>query len=72
MGDFYETFFEDAIQHYQKAIDLNPEYIDAYYNLGSILEYLGQTEDALVVFKQIVVRKPTDYEAVYKECNWTV
>ena len=25
MGDFYETFFEDAIQHYQKAIDLNPD-----------------------------------------------
>ncbi len=65
--DFYKIGqYDKSIDAFRRAIDLNPEYIDAYYNLGSILEYLGQTEDALVVFKQIVVRKPTDYEAVYK------
>ena len=68
--DFYKIGqYDKSIDAFRRAIDLNPEYIDAYYNLGSILEYLGQTEDALVVFKQIVVRKPTDYEAVYKAAN---
>lgn len=65
--DFYKAGQYDlSMEAFRKAIDINPEYIDAYYNLGSILEYLGQDEAALTVFKQIVVRKPTDYDAVYK------
>ena len=68
--DFYKIGqYDKSADAFRRAIDLNPEYIDAYYNLGSILEYLGQNEDALVVFKQIVVRKPTDYEAVYKAAS---
>ena len=65
--DFYKIGqYDRSMEAFRKAIDLDPEYIDAYYNLGSILEYLGQDEAALTVFKQIVVRKPTDYDAVYK------
>ena len=65
--DFYKIGqYDKSMESFRKAIELNPEYIDAYYNLGSILEYLGQNDAALTVFKQIVVRKPTDYEAVYK------
>ncbi len=65
--DFYKIGqYDRSMDAFRKAIDLDPEYIDAYYNLGSILEYLEQYEAALTVFKQIIVRKPTDYEAVYK------
>ena len=65
--DFYKIGqYDRSMECFRKAIDLDPEYIDAYYNLGSILEYLGQDEAALTVFKQIVVRKPEDYDAVYK------
>lgn len=65
--DFYKIGqYDRSMECFRKAIDLDPEYIDSYYNLGSILEYLGQDEAALTVFKQIVVRKPTDYDAVYK------
>lgn len=65
--DFYKIGqYDRSMEAFRKAIEVDPEYIDAYYNLGSILEYLGQDEAALTVFKQIVVRKPTDYEAVYK------
>jgi tetratricopeptide (TPR) repeat protein len=42
---------------FRRAIELDPNYIDAYYNLGLILEYLKQDEKALDVFKQIIVRK---------------
>ena len=58
--------YDKSMEAFRKAISLDPEYIDAYYNLGSILEYLGQDEAALTVFKQIIVRKPTDYASVYK------
>ena len=65
--DYYKTGqYDKSISAFRKAIDLNPDLIDAYYNLGSILTYLGQDEAALTVFKQIVVRKPDDYESVYR------
>ncbi|MCM1338805.1 MAG: tetratricopeptide repeat protein [Muribaculaceae bacterium] len=57
---------EESIRCFREAIDLDPNYIDAYYNLGSLLEYLKQDEAALAAFKQIIVRKPDDYESVYK------
>lgn len=65
--DFYQLGqYEKAAESFKNAIDLDPNYIDAYYNLGSILEYLNKNEDALTAFKQIILRKPDDYEAVYK------
>jgi tetratricopeptide (TPR) repeat protein len=65
--DYYQLGqFEESANCFKKAIELDPNYIDAYYNLGSILEYLKQDEAALAVFKQIILRKPDDYESVYK------
>lgn len=58
--------YERSMQAFRKATELDPNYIDAYYNLGTVLEYLKQDREALTVFKQIIVRKPDDYEAVYK------
>lgn len=68
--DYYQLGqFEESASCFKKAIELDPNYIDAYYNLGSILEYLKQDEAALTVFKQIILRKPDDYESVYKAAS---
>lgn len=65
--DYYKLGqFEEAAASFKKAVEYDPNYIDAYYNLGSILEYLQQDDAALTVFKQIILRKPEDYEAAYK------
>lgn len=65
--DYYKIGeYDKAMTCFRRAISLSPDYIDAYYNLGSILEYLDQNEQALTVFKQIIMRAPEDYEAVYK------
>ena len=65
--DFYKIGkYEQAISSFRKAIELEPDYIDAYFNLGTILEFLQQDDAALTVFKQIIVRNPEDYEALYK------
>lgn len=65
--DYYRLGqFEESAKCFKQAVELDPNYIDAYYNLGSILEYMKQDEAALTVFKQIILRKPDDYEAVYK------
>ncbi len=58
--------YDNAIACFRLSINADPNYIDAYYNLGSTLEYLKQYDAALVVFKQILVRNPEDYESVYK------
>lgn len=57
--------YERSMQAFKKATEIDPDYIDAYFNLGKLLEQLKQYREALTVFKQIIVRKPDDYESVY-------
>ena len=52
--DFYKLgMYERAIESFRSAIRAYPDYIDAYYNLGTILEYLRNDSEAIVIFKQI-------------------
>lgn len=68
--DFYKSGqYDRSMGAFRRAIALDSNYVDAYYNLGSILEYLKQDEAALDVFKQLIVRKPDDYESLYKIAN---
>ena len=65
--DFYKLgMYERAIESFRSAIRTYPDYVDAYYNLGTVLEYLKNYSEAQVVFKQIYVRNPNDYEVIYK------
>ena len=71
--DFYKLgMYERAIESFRSAIRAYPDYIDAYYNLGTILEYLRNYSEATVIFKQIYVRTPNDYEVIYKLANLAV
>lgn len=68
--DFYKLgMYERAIESFRSAIRTYPDYIDAYYNLGTVLEYLRNYSEALSIFKQIYMRNPNDYEVVYKMAN---
>ena len=70
--DFYKLgMYERAIESFRSAIRTYPDYIDAYYNLGTILEYLRNDSEAIVIFKQIYMRNPHDYEVIYKLANFT-
>lgn len=65
--DFYKLgMYERAIECFRAATKTYPDYIDAYYNLGSVLEYLKNYSEAINVFKQIYLRNPNDYEVIYK------
>ncbi|MDR1327236.1 MAG: tetratricopeptide repeat protein [Heliobacteriaceae bacterium] len=68
--DFYKLGqYDRAMAAFRTAISRDPNFIDAYFNLGSILEYLQQNDAALAVFKQIILRKPDDYESLYKAAS---
>ena len=65
--DFYKLgMYERAIESFRSAIRTYPDYLDAYYNLGTVLEYLKNYSEALSVFKQMYMRNPNDYEVIYK------
>lgn len=65
--DFYKLgMYERAMESFRSAIRTFPDYIDAYYNLGTVLEYLKNYSEATSVFKQIYLRNPNDYEVLYK------
>lgn len=65
--DYYKLgLYEKAIKSFRQAISVYPDYIDAYYNLATILDYTNQHSEALVVLKQILLRNPNDYESVFK------
>ena len=65
--DFYKLgMYERAIESFRSAIRTYPDYVDAYYNLGTVLEYLKQYAEAVNVYKQVYVRNPNDYEVIYK------
>lgn len=65
--DFYKLgMYERAIESFRSAIKTYPDYIDAYYNLGTVLEYLKQYAEAASVYKQVYLRNPNDYEVIYK------
>lgn len=68
--DFYKLgMYERAIESFRSAIRTFPDYVDAYYNLGTVLEYLKNYSEAINVFKQIYLRNPNDYEVIYKLAN---
>ena len=65
--DFYKLgMYERAIQSFRAAIKTYPDYVDAYYNMGTVLEYLKQYAEALNAYKQVYLRSPNDYEVIYK------
>lgn len=57
--------YEESIAGFRTAIRLFPNYIDAYYNLGAVLDYLKQYDEALMIYEQIIVRNDKEYEALY-------
>jgi len=43
---------EQAIESYQQAIKLNPDYAEPYNNLGNVLREQGKLDEAVTVIRQ--------------------
>jgi tetratricopeptide (TPR) repeat protein len=46
--------FEEAIASYQQAIQLQPDYADAYQNLGVVLLKIGKVPESLSAFGKAI------------------
>ena len=48
----------EAIEHYEKAVDLKVPFADAQYNLGTALAQSGRIADSIPHFRAAVIEKP--------------
>ena len=56
---------QDAMQCYEKAIELRPDYAEAHNNLGNLLNTEGQHEKAIISYEKALEIEPELYEATY-------
>lgn len=57
--------YEQAIEAFQRAIDIYPQYADAYNDLGDCLFRQGRTDDALDAFLKASKLAPGDEKILY-------
>ena len=53
-------FLEDAIEAYNKALSIKPDYAEAYYNIGVTFQEQGKLENAIEAYNRALSIKP-DY-----------
>jgi tetratricopeptide (TPR) repeat protein len=54
--------YEEAVRFFQQAINLKPDYANAYYNLANAYRQLGELEQAKVAYQQTLVLVPAESE----------
>jgi tetratricopeptide (TPR) repeat protein len=59
--------YKEAIECYSKAIQLNPNYANAYYNKGLALYNIGQTEAAIEYYDSVLKLQPNYAQAHYNK-----
>jgi cytochrome c-type biogenesis protein CcmH/NrfG len=57
--------FDDAIEHYLKALKINPDYSEAYYNLGNALARKGDDKAAIYNYHKALQINPDYFEVYY-------
>ncbi len=60
MGNAYKnlTEYQQAIIAYKKAIEIKPDYSDAYYNMGDVYNILKEFQQAISAYKKAIEIEP--------------
>lgn len=66
---FHQGKFEQAIQFYDEALALKPEYSEALFNKGNALCELGKLKEAISFFDKALEINPEDWEALHNKGN---
>ena len=59
---------EEAIESYNKALSLKPDYAEVYNNMGNILTDQGKLEEAIETYKKALSLKP-DYTTAHRNLS---
>ena len=60
MAEFSMAEFEKAIESYRKAVELDPNYFDAWHALGMAYLRAGKVQEAIAAGKRAVEISPND------------
>ncbi|MEI8349080.1 MAG: tetratricopeptide repeat protein [Candidatus Omnitrophota bacterium] len=55
-----------AIEAFKKAVEIDPNRDEAYYNLGYVYQSLNHYEEAITYFKKVIERNPDDEHALFE------
>jgi len=59
---------EVALDYFSRALEINPNYLDAYFNKGRVLEQMGDYAQAAEIYKEVLKTKP-DYKLAIDGIN---
>ena len=65
------VYLEDnqaALDYFNQALALNPNYLDAKYNKGRVLEQMGDYSQAMAIYKEVLKTRP-DYQLAIDAIN---
>ena len=65
LTSYQKSGYEDAIKHYDQAIDINPQFAEAYNNRGITKDRLGRHEEAIADYDEAIRINPQFAEAYY-------
>ncbi|MDI6719563.1 MAG: tetratricopeptide repeat protein [Methanomicrobiales archaeon] len=57
--------YQEAIEHFDRAIAADPGYVDAWRNKALALNYLGRYQDAIACYEEVTRLDPQDGDAWY-------
>lgn len=63
---FHMGVLDWAIEYYQRAIEVDPNYIDAHYDLGVASYHRGRVQDAIRSFQRVLSLDPNYHAAHYR------
>ena len=61
LGSFYanKRDYIQATKHFERIIDIYPDYVGGWFGLGNVKILMGDTTGALEAYRQVYVREPT-------------
>ena len=59
---------QTALDYFNQALEVNPDYLDAKYNKGRVLEQMGDYSQAMGIYKEVLKARP-DYQLAIDAVN---
>lgn len=59
------SYFSEAINYFQRVLEFNPDYFEAYYNIGVSYYYQGKFDQAKAYFQKTLKLNPQEKDACF-------
>lgn len=66
---FFEGRYDEAILSYEKALQLNPDFYEAWFGEASVLLISQQYEEAVEAYNEAIMLRPDSYEAHFGQAS---